>query len=254
MYPIPLSSYLFIDIETVAQCPTFESLNDGQQALWLRKARILFGKKVVAEPAELRQSYVEKAAIYAEYGKIVCISMAYLSESSTGYVLKTRSLFGINEQTLLLELKSIFDQHFYNRSRIRLVGHNIREFDIPYICRRMKVQNIALPRILKLSGKRPWEIKHIVDTLELWRFGDYKNYSSLALLTHIFNIPTPKDDIDGSQVHSCFYEDHDIVRIAKYCEKDVLAVAELFLKLQEEVPSKPIEFSSVTEWTVDELN
>lgn len=253
MYAIPISSYLFIDIETVAQSPSFEELNPTLQALWLKKARILFAHKLGNNEEALIQSYEQKAAIFSEYGKIVCISLGYLKETELGYSLKVRSLYHDNEEDLLLKLKAIFDQHFFDRNRTRIVGHNIREFDIPYICRRMKVHSIPLPRILRLSGKRPWEIKHLLDTLELWRFGDYKNYSSLALLTNIFKIPTPKDDIDGSQVNACYYHDQDIERIAKYCEKDVLAVAELFLKLSDNIPTKPIEFDSVTQWRHKEM-
>ena len=144
---------------------------------------------------------------------------------------RTRSFTG-EEKHLLEEFSSLLNEHFSHRNHL-LCAHNGKEFDFPYIARRMIILGVEIPAKLNLFGKKPWEVPHL-DTLELWKFGDYKHYTSLKLLTRILDIPSPKDDIDGSQVRDVFYVDQDIQRIANYCEKDVVAVAQIVLKLRKE--------------------
>ena len=141
------------------------------------------------------------------------------------------SFFG-EENRILKDFSSLLDTHF-NQAQHILCGHNAKEFDIPFIARRMIINQITIPNKLNLFGKKPWEIPHL-DTLELWKFGDYKHFTSLKLLTKILGIPSSKGDIDGSQVAHVFYVEKDIDRIVIYCEKDVIAVAQIFLRLRRE--------------------
>ena len=170
----------------------------------------------------------EKAGIYAEFGKIICISVGFLIQAKGEMQIRLKSFSSMNEKKLLQGFIDLLNTH-YNHNSYILCAHNGKEFDFPYISRRLLVNEMKLPILLNNAGKKPWEINNI-DTLELWKFGDYKHYTSLELLTNIFNIPTPKDDIDGSQVAKIFYEDQDIDRIINYCEKDVIATIQLFQK------------------------
>lgn len=215
---IPLGNILFLDIETVPQFPNFESLPEKAQLLWEKKAKTLRSDDD-AGPAQL----YERAGIYAEFGKIVCISVGVMN----GKKARITSFYNDNEHELLTQFARLLNTKFNDNSYV-LCGHNGKEFDIPYISRRMLINRIALPNLLNNAGKKPWEIPHL-DTLELWKFGDFKNYTSLELLAHVFDIPTPKDDIDGSMVRSVYYDENDLDRIARYCEKDVLTLMQLML-------------------------
>lgn len=220
-----LNNILFLDIETVPGESSFDLLSEDMQMLWDKKS------KSFREETQSANDVYQRAGIYAEFGKIVCISVGYITQNSNGEnTIRTKSFAGDNERQLLNDFSSLLNKS-YSSFDSTLCGHNIKEFDIPYIARRMLINALPLPKALDIAGKKPWEIKHL-DTMELWKFGDYKAYTSLNLLTHIFDIPTPKDDIDGSQVAPVYYEDHDIKRIAIYCEKDVVATAQLFLRFQ----------------------
>jgi hypothetical protein len=173
--------------------------------------------------------YNERGGIYAEFGKIVCISVGFVNDSSTGKQIRMKSFYHDDEETLLIQFKRLLEEH-YNSPMSILCGHNAKEFDFPYICRRMLINGIDLPPVLDIAGKKPWEINHL-DTMELWKFGDFKAYTSLALLCHVFKIPTPKDDISGADVARVYFEDNDLERIKVYCEKDVVALIQLFIKM-----------------------
>lgn len=220
-----LENILFLDIETVPLHEHFNELDETQQYLWADKTRYLRKDDFTPE------NYYERAGIWAEFGKIVCISVGYFKMTSDGRQFRTTSFFG-EEKKLLQDFKNLLESHFNHHNHL-LCAHNGKEFDFPYIARRMIVNHIALPTKLNLFGKKPWEIPHI-DTLDLWKFGDYKHYTSLKLLTNILGIPSPKDDIDGSQVRAVFYEEKDIDRIVVYCEKDTVAVAQILLRLRNE--------------------
>ncbi|BAV94180.1 3'-5' exonuclease [Ichthyobacterium seriolicida] len=220
---------LFIDIETVSQEKDWGSLCSYKQRLFDKKTQ--YARKDDTSPEE----FYKNAGIWAEFGKIVCISVAFFrcnKPNENERQLRVKSFFGYNERDILLEFKELLDNHHSGRKCL-LCAHNGKEFDFPYIARRMIILQIKLPDILNLSGKKPWEIAHI-DTMEMWKFGDYKHFTSLELLASILNIPTPKDDIDGSQVASIFYEEKNIKRIARYCEKDTVTVAQLFLRFKNE--------------------
>lgn len=214
---------LFIDIETVPCEKNFHDLNDKMKYLWDKKSAYF------REESQTAEDVYQRAGIYAEFGKIICISAGFITKEKS---FRIKSFYGDNEKNLLLNFKQMLDSS-YKSSNKYLCAHNGKEFDYPYIARRMLINGTGIPIILDLAGKKPWEVSHL-DTMELWKFGDYKNYTSLDLLTEIFNIPTPKDDIDGSMVAEVYYEEENIERIVEYCEKDVLAVAQLYLKYKNE--------------------
>lgn len=218
-----LENILFLDIETVPEVQNFSELDETKQHLWDHKSQY---QRKEDESAE---DFYERAGIWAEFGKIVCISVGYFKLQGDLRKFRVTSFFG-DEIKILKDFKNLLITHFSETKHI-LCAHNGKEFDFPYIARRMIIHNIELPNKLYLFGKKPWEVPHL-DTLELWKFGDYKNYTSLKLLTHILGIPSPKDDIDGSEVYRVFYKENDIDRIVMYCEKDTVAVAQIFLRLR----------------------
>jgi DNA polymerase elongation subunit (family B) len=223
----PIEKILFLDIETVPQTYAFKELEEDTKHLFELKTR--FAQN---DQKSFEELYNERAGILAEFGKIVCISVGFVKESATGKQMRMKSFYHEDEETLLIQFKRLLDDH-YNTPNHLLCGHNAKEFDFPNLCRRMLIHGIQLPNLLNIAGKKPWEINHL-DTMELWKFGDYKAYTSLALLCHVFNIPTPKDDISGADVARVYYEEQDLERIKKYCEKDVIALIQLFLKMNGE--------------------
>lgn len=213
---------LFLDIETVPESEKFEDLSEEKQELFAQKTQ--YQRKEEFSPKE----FYERAGIWAEFGKIVCISVGFFTNfNSSDRKFRVTSFFG-EELQLLEDFKNLLDQHF-NKPQHLLCAHNGKEFDFPYIARRMIIHQIALPDKLNLFGKKPWEIPHL-DTMELWKFGDYKHFTSLKLLTSILGIPSPKDDISGSEVGEVFYKEKNIKRIVTYCEKDTVAIAQLLLR------------------------
>lgn len=221
-----LENVLFLDIETVPGTRKFIDLPGKMQALWQKKSDRLNKLLSDDEKKEPAAHYAECAGIYAEFGRIICISVGFLKNEE----FRVKSYAGDDEKELLEDFAVLLNK-FYNKQDHMLCAHNGKEFDYPYIARRMLVQGIQLPGILNTAGKKPWEVGHL-DTMELWKFGDYKSFTSLDLLAAIFDIPTPKDDIDGSMVSTVYYEDNDLERIVEYCQKDTLTVAQLMLRYQ----------------------
>lgn len=208
---------LYIDIETVAQYKTFNDAPESIRTIWEKKCV----KNEYLNNIETWKAYESKAAIFAEYGKIVCISVGYYNKSKDEYRIKS---FANDDEKQLLEEFRMFC--FDLKKKYIFCGHNIKEFDIPYLCRRFLIQRMPIPAILNFQDKKPWEID-LIDTMQLWKFGDYKNYTSLETLTTIFNIPTPKSDIDGSQVGDVYWIDNNLKRIVEYCQNDVKALIQL---------------------------
>ena len=218
-----LENILFLDIETVPEVQYFSELDKTKQALWESKSQYQRKDDYTAE------EFYERAGIWAEFGKIVCISVGYFIFQDDSRKFRVTSFYG-NEIKILKDFKNLLISHF-SQTKHLLCAHNGKEFDFPYIARRMIINNIELPYKLNLFGKKPWEVPHI-DTLDLWKFGDYKNYTSLKLLTNVLGIPSPKDDIDGSEVYRVYYKENEVDRIIIYCEKDTIAVAQIFLRLR----------------------
>ncbi len=220
-----LEHILFLDIETVPEKRSFDELDDEKKLLWEQKTQ--YQRKDEYTP----EAFYDRAGIWAEFGKIICISVGYFNFKGDIRTFRTTTFHG-EETKLLKELKNLIITHFSSTKHL-LCGHNAKEFDFPYIARRMIIHGIELPYKLNLFGKKPWEIPHL-DTMELWKFGDYKHYTSLKLLTNILGIPSPKQDIDGSMVYQVYYEENNLDRIITYCELDVVATAQVFLKLRNE--------------------
>jgi len=222
---IKLENILFLDIETVPLFSDFSQLSDTEKQLWEQKTN--YQRKDEFTPEE----FYDRAGIWAEFGKIICISVGYFVFKGDLRNFRVTTFHG-EEPLILKGFKTLLETH-YNKPQHLLCAHNGKEFDFPYIARRMIINSIDIPFKLNLFGKKPWEIPHL-DTLELWKFGDYKTFTSLKLMTHVLGIPSPKDDIDGSEVCEVFYKNHDIDRIIRYCEKDTVAVAQIILRLRNE--------------------
>lgn len=217
---------LFIDIETVAATSDYATLSERLKEQWARKASFL--KRDQNRTDE--EVYHDRAGIYAEFGKIVCISVGKFCDHESGDLgLRTKVYANHDEKTLLSDFRSMLEK--MDSSTLRLCAHNGKEFDFPYLCRRMLVNGLPLPAALNLSGKKAWEVLHI-DTMEMWKFGDHKNFTSLDLLATIFDIPSSKHDIDGSQVNHVYHHENNLEKISQYCRGDVVVLAQLFLKLK----------------------
>jgi len=233
IYLFNMKNILFIDIETVSQVDNFDKLPERMKSLWSRKAAFLKQNNETTD----KEMYHEKAGIYAEFGKIVVIGVGFFVRNSEEQLtLRVKALKGDDEKQLLLDFKDILVRA--NEEDIQLCGHNGKEFDFPYLCRRMVVNGISLPYALDTSGKKPWEVNHL-DTMQMWKFGDYKHYTSLDLLASIFNIESSKQGIDGSEVGDVYYKENDIDKIARYCMRDVAVTAQLYLKFKSVVEFDP---------------
>jgi predicted PolB exonuclease-like 3'-5' exonuclease len=222
------ASILFLDIETVPQHSDYASLSKDWKELWDIKAGYLIRNK----EAETPESIYSRAGIYAEFGRIICIGCGFIVGEGEQKKINLKSFYGDNEKILLVEFCDMLNK-WSAKEQKWLCAHNGKEFDFPYLCRRLIINEIPIPSILNVSGKKPWEVNHL-DTLELWKFGDFKSYTSLNLLAHSLGVPTSKDDIDGSMVWAVYWNDKDLQRIVTYCQKDVVTLAQIFLRMNHE--------------------
>ena len=226
-----LHNLMVLDIETVPQYSSHNQVPEHLQKLWEIKTQ--YQRK-----EETAEDFYERAGIWAEFGKIICISVGiFTNGKKTG--LRVKSFASHDEKELLESFSNMLRSQPPN---LILCAHNGKEFDFPYICRRMLINGLKIPVQLEMAGKRPWEINHL-DTMELWKFGDYKSYTSLSLLTAIFDIPTPKDDIDGSMVGHVYWMENNLERITTYCQKDVVTVAQVYLRIHGETQVRPENIS-----------
>ena len=235
---IKIKNVLFLDIETVPIKENFEDLNATFKNLWEEKT--VWQRKDNISPSDF---YKLKAGVMAEFAKIICISVGYLFVVKGENHFRIKSFYGNDEKQLISDFNNLLNSEF-SKNQHQLCAHNGKEFDFPFIARRTLINGLKLPKLLDIAGKKPWEINHL-DTMELWRFGDYKNYTSIKLLAALFDIPTPKDDIDGSQVAGVYYQEKDLDRIKIYCQKDTLTVAQLLLRYKGEeiIKEENIEFA-----------
>ena len=229
---------LFLDIETVPVAQSFDDLGQAMKNLWEKKS------KQFRTPDQSPDDVYGRAGIYSEFGKIICISVGLIKEKNP-YRLRLKSFYGDDEKLLLSDFSSMLSRFSKTNQEAILCAHNGKEFDYPYIARRMIINGLIIPELLDNSGKKPWEVR-LLDTMDLWKFGDYKNYTSLELLTSVLGIPTPKDDIDGSMVAGVYYADKDIERIVRYCEKDVIAITQVLLRFVNEPLVSEDNIESVT--------
>lgn len=209
-----IENILFLDIETVPLIYDYKEIDSQTKDLWDKKWQ--YNKEISPE-----QQY-KKAGIYAEFAKVVCVGLGFYNKGK----FRVKTIASATELDILQGLAEVLDEHFNTENHF-LCAHNGKEFDFPFLCRRYLINNLPLPKLLQLQGKKPWDVKHI-DTMDLWKFGDVKNFSSLNLLSHVFGIPSPKDDMDGSMVSKTFYEDNDLKKIETYCLKDVITLARVY--------------------------
>jgi len=236
LHKLNLENVLFLDIETVPEFRNHSEMDDEKKILWEEKSK--YQRKDEFTPEE----FYERAGIWSEFGKIICISVGFFNFRNGVRNFRLTSFKG-EEEKLLKEFTALLEEYFFQPNQL-LCAHNGKEFDFPYIARRMLIHNMRLPSKLNLFGKKPWEVPHL-DTLELWKFGDFKHYTSLKLLTHVLGIPSPKEDIDGSMVREVYYEKGELDKIVEYCERDVLAIAQVILRLRQEDLLNESEISSV---------
>lgn len=231
----PINNILFLDIETVPQYAAYKDLPDAWKGLWDTKA----GYLLRGREEETAENIYSRAGIYAEFGRIICISCGVTQGGGAQRKILLKSFYSEEEKMILLRFSEMLNKWAGDGTKY-LCAHNGKEFDFPYLCRRLIVNGLPIPPALQLSGKKPWEVNHL-DTMDLWKFGDFKNYTSLNLLAHVLGIPTPKDDIDGSMVGALYWNaaskderEKNLERIVVYCQKDVLTVAQVFLRMQSE--------------------
>ena len=223
---VDLQQVMVLDIETVSQMATFDELNDNFKVLWAHKVRNTL------EADQTAADVYSNAGLHAEFGKVICISVGvfHLQQGQMGFRLK--SFAHRTERELLADFSNLLHTQPAN---LVLCGHNSKAFDFPYLCRRMIINGLPLPTQLDVTGKKPWEVNHL-DTMELWRFGDFRSYVSLNLLAAVLGIPSSKDDISGADVCRVYYEENDLERIRIYCGKDVLTTAQILRRLRNESP------------------
>ncbi len=221
-----MNQTLFIDIETVPLTYKYNELKEDDKYHWDNKWR--FNKE--NSPEDL----YSKAGIYAEFAKVISIGLGFYNEGK----FRVKCISGDDEKEVLVEFAELLSKHFNNTEKHFLCAHNGKEFDFPFLCRRFLINNLKLPKLLQLQGKKPWESKHLLDTMELWKFGDLKNYTSLNLLAHVLGLPSPKDEMDGSLVSKVYYEEKDLPKINKYCMKDVITLARVYGRFSGEVDLK----------------
>ena len=228
MPAIPINNILFLDIETVPQFSSYQDLPADRKKLWDTKSDSL----IKYYEGQTSETLYPRAGIYAEFGKIICVSCGFIQEGDSGRKIIIKSFAGDDEKNVLLAFSEMIRKWAPDATKF-LCAHNGKEFDFPYLCRRLIINHLFIPSVLNMSGKKPWEVNHL-DTMELWKFGDYKNYTSLNLLAHTLDIPTPKDDIDGSMVWQVYWQEKNLDRIVTYCQKDVITVAQIFLRMNGE--------------------
>lgn len=225
MASFPVSNILFLDIETAPQYPDYNDMPEEWKQLWDTKSASL----LKYHEGQTNESLYPRAGIYAEFGKIICISCGVLQGADGHKKIVLKSFYGDDEKLLLHQFSDMLNKWSAGEQKF-LCAHNGKEFDFPYLCRRMIINNLPIPSLLNIAGKKPWEVTHL-DTLELWKFGDFKSFTSLNLLAHTLGIPTPKDDIDGSMVWAVYWKEKNLERIVTYCQKDVVTVAQIYLRM-----------------------
>lgn len=226
MQNIVLENLILIDIETVPQHPDFDLLNEEWKQLWQEKTQRSLPD--FTTPAEF---YPQRAGVMAEFAKIICISMGYFTKQGNALQLRLKSFYGDDEKVLLQSFVTVLNQVETKNNKWSFAGHNIKEFDIPFICRRLLVNSLPIPAYLDFQNMKPWDT-NMVDTFQYWRFGDYKNYTSLKLLAAAMGVPSPKDDIDGSMVADVYWKEKNLERIVTYCLKDVVTTGNIILRFK----------------------
>ena len=228
-----LRDILFLDIETVGAVEDHSGLTERFKTLWARKAA--FFKRDEGQTVD--QLFTQRAGIYAEFGRVVVIAIGRYFDAENGELgFKTKYFAGENEKDILTAFRMMLEKQ--DPVNTRLCAHNGKEFDFPYLCRRMLINDMMPPALLNQTGRKPWDVTHL-DTMDMWKFGDFKNYTSLDLLAALFNIESSKGVMDGSMVNEVFYKEKDLTKIAEYCIGDVVTIGQIYLKLKGMATIKP---------------
>jgi uncharacterized protein YprB with RNaseH-like and TPR domain len=233
MAAYPVNNILFLDIETAPQYPDYNDLPEEWKQLWDTKSASL----LKYHEGQTNETLYPRAGIYAEFGKVICISCGVLQGADGHKKIVLKSFYGDDEKLLLHQFSEMLNKWSGGEQKY-LCAHNGKEFDFPYLCRRMIINSLPIPSLLNIAGKKPWEVTHL-DTLELWKFGDFKSFTTLNLLAYTLGVPTPKDDIDGSMVWAVYWKEKNLERIVTYCQKDVVTVAQIYLRMNGEPLIKP---------------
>ena len=226
MQNIRIENLLLIDIETVSEYASFNELNKDWQQLWEEKVH-----RTLPEETTAADFYPQRAGVMAEFAKVICISVGYFKREGKELKLRVKSFYGDDEKMLLQDFMAALQKMEINTNKWSFTGHNIKEFDIPFICRRLLINGLSIPPFLDFQNMKPWET-NMVDTFPYWRFGDYKHYTSLKLLAAALHVPSPKDDIDGSMVGDVYWKENDLERIVTYCQKDVVTTGNIVLRFK----------------------
>ena len=232
MQNIRLENLLLIDIETVSEHPVFNGMNEEWQSLWKEKVQ-----RSLPEDVSAAEFYPQRAGVMAEFAKVICISIGYFRKDGNTQQLRLKSFYGDDEKILLQDFTAALHKMDSNNNKWNFTGHNIKEFDIPFICRRLLINGLPVPPFLDFQNMKPWET-NMVDTFQYWRFGDYKHYTSLKLLAAALKVPSSKDDIDGSMVGDVYWsqtpgeKEKNLDRIVTYCQKDVVTTGNIILRFK----------------------
>jgi len=226
-----IEKLLFFDIESVSQHKFLKDLPEHQSKLWLSyydnfRERVTDESRITKKMSEeevKQEVYRQTAAFFPEFGKVACISMAFLTKDGK---LKFESFSGENEKEILLNTRKIFDK--VESLGFELCGHNIKNFDIPFLAKRYVINELKLPKIFPTYNTKPWELK-VVDTRDVWNFGG-KSIGSLDLICGVLEVESPKNgDVKGDSVTTNFWEGkHE--EIKTYCQKDVKALVDIISK------------------------
>ncbi len=237
MYSVSeLKQMVFIDIETIRGKKTYNDVITENPALddyWQTKHTQIREKEPLSygHIEDSAEMYEKMAALYPEWGQIVCISIGQIKFDEDGNPIKftTKSFSGLYEKILLEEFNETASKIMSKYPRMQWVGHNIKGFDMPYIIKRSLINGVRVPNVFHLQKQKPWE-SQLIDTNDVWKFNGW-NGARLGLLTEILNIPSPKQDMDGKMVSDVFWEDGDLNRISEYCEMDINATANVMLRI-----------------------
>jgi predicted PolB exonuclease-like 3'-5' exonuclease len=237
-HPSTFHKTLVIDIETVPCVKSWNTLPEAMQLHWLKKMEHLVLSDEEKQDAAF--CFENRAGIYAEFGKVICIGLGlFTSNEKKPSKIRLKALYNHDEKALLAEFSNTLKAFQKINKDLVFCGHNIKEFDIPYLCRRFIIQGLQMPEMMQFGGLKPWQVP-LEDTLHLWRFGDYKHYTSLDLLASALDVPSSKTEMDGSEVAERYWKEDQIKEIADYCLQDVYTTSLVYLKLKGWQGSLPV--------------
>lgn len=234
MINIPITKILFLDIETVGISEDYDTCESDNPEIaqqfskyfdWFQKR---FPEDANVDIDAKNFMFRRRTALVPEFAKIVCVSVSFVTDKGD---IKSQTFSGDDEKKVLLDSQTLLER--CGKLGFYLCGHNLKNFDIPMLAKRMVINGLLPPSILPSYDTKPWEIKAI-DTKEIWQFGSYTSIGSLDLMCTCLDIPSPKDgEITGEKVHDAYWNDGKLKEIAEYCERDVKVLVDVIKKLKE---------------------